>query len=30
MRCLPGKLEHDPTEPQRLKSVRGVGYMFTG
>jgi DNA-binding response OmpR family regulator len=30
VRWLRGKLEPDPTEPQRLKTVRGVGYMFTG
>jgi DNA-binding response OmpR family regulator len=28
VRWLRGKLEADPTDPQRLKTVRGVGYIF--
>jgi len=24
------KIETDPTHPQLIKSVRGVGYVFTG
>src|SRR5919201_4284097 len=30
VRWLRGKIESDPTNPLRLQTVRGVGYMFTG
>src|SRR5262245_18004883 len=30
VRWLRGKIEPDPTEPHRIETVRGVGYMFTG
>jgi DNA-binding response OmpR family regulator len=30
VRWLRGKLEPDPTDPRRITTVRGVGYMFTG
>jgi two-component system alkaline phosphatase synthesis response regulator PhoP len=30
VRWLRGKIEPDPATPQRIETVRGVGYMFTG
>jgi DNA-binding response OmpR family regulator len=30
IRWLRGKLEADPRTPQRIETVRGVGYLFTG
>jgi DNA-binding response OmpR family regulator len=30
VRWLRGKIEDDPTNPTRIQTVRGVGYMFTG
>jgi two-component system alkaline phosphatase synthesis response regulator PhoP len=30
VRWLRSKIEPDPTTPERLQSVRGVGYVFTG
>ena len=30
VRWLRGKIEPDPAAPQRIETVRGVGYMFTG
>jgi DNA-binding response OmpR family regulator len=30
VRWLRGKLEADPTEPRRIQTVRGVGYLFAG
>jgi DNA-binding response OmpR family regulator len=30
VRWLRGKIEHDPTNPTRIQTVRGLGYMFTG
>ena len=30
VRWLRGKIEADPTNPTRIQTVRGVGYMFTG
>jgi DNA-binding response OmpR family regulator len=30
VRWLRGKLEAEPTEPRRIQTVRGVGYMFAG
>ena len=30
VRWLRSKIEHDPTTPERLQSVRGVGYVFAG
>jgi DNA-binding response OmpR family regulator len=30
VRWLRGKIEPDPTNPQRLQTVRGVGYVFSG
>jgi DNA-binding response OmpR family regulator len=30
VRWLRGKIEDDPTNPTRIQTLRGVGYMFTG
>jgi DNA-binding response OmpR family regulator len=30
VRWLRGKIEHEPTNPTRIQTVRGLGYMFTG
>jgi DNA-binding response OmpR family regulator len=30
VRWLRGKIEEDPTNPIRIQTVRGLGYMFTG
>jgi DNA-binding response OmpR family regulator len=30
VRWLRGKIEHDATNPTRIQTVRGLGYMFTG
>ena len=30
IRWLRAKLEAEPRQPQRIETVRGVGYMFTG
>jgi len=30
VRWLRGKIEHDPTSPKRIQTVRGLGYMFSG
>jgi DNA-binding response OmpR family regulator len=30
VRWLRSKIERDPTAPERLQSVRGVGYVFAG
>jgi DNA-binding response OmpR family regulator len=30
VRWLRGKIEPDPANPQRLRTVRGVGYVFAG
>jgi two-component system alkaline phosphatase synthesis response regulator PhoP len=30
VRWLRGKIEPDPTEPRRIQTVRGIGYVFQG
>jgi len=30
VRWLRGKIEHEPNNPTRIQTVRGLGYMFTG
>jgi len=30
VRWLRSKIEHDPTNPTRIETVRGLGYLFNG